>query len=50
MSGSSDSFPIGMLLAVGLMMLQDTLRQSLSLVWVVIRSASRAGGGLTAPI
>ena len=30
------SFPVGMLLAVGLMMLQDLLRQRLSLVWVVV--------------
>ena len=30
------SFPVGMLLAVGLMMLQDLLRQRLSLVWVAV--------------
>ena len=30
------SFPVGMLLAVGLMMLQDLLRLRLSLVWVVV--------------
>lgn len=30
------SFPVGILLAVGLMMLQDLLRQRLSLVWVIV--------------
>ena len=43
------SFPVGMLLAVGLMMLQDLLRLRLSLV-CRRGSAPLAGGGPTAPI